>query len=282
MLPRSSCLTGISPCFLAFAALIALTTTSVHAQWTHRYPKVDGYSHHVYLEGYELPILTTGPIDAAPSPDGRHIAFASRGWIWIMDEETRVARQLTQGPDVDSRPAWHPSGEQLAMVRDNGSDTRIEIIDVASGTLMRTLDTPAIDLDPAFASGGQLLFYTSGEAGTLDVWSLDLTSGESLQETNVPGIEMKPQPLADGRFMVLSKRGIDRVVVLSEGESTQTIVSETNCFDGAPRTVARRADHCAQLAYARWLGASTLQHRVSCGSCHARQWRFATHSRMEY
>ena len=34
------------------------------AQWTNRYPKVAGYGHHVYLEGYELPLLTNGPIDA--------------------------------------------------------------------------------------------------------------------------------------------------------------------------------------------------------------------------
>lgn len=50
--------------------LSAFLAAPLHAQWTHRYPKVEGYSHHVYLEGFELPILTAGPMDPAPSPDG--------------------------------------------------------------------------------------------------------------------------------------------------------------------------------------------------------------------
>ena len=53
---------------LTFATLII--GTPVTAQWTNRYPKVDGLNHHVYLEGYELPTLTIGPIDPAPSPAG--------------------------------------------------------------------------------------------------------------------------------------------------------------------------------------------------------------------
>ena len=77
-------LTGLSLGLLAAPAPLS-------GQWTHRYPKVDGYNHHVYLEGYELPMLTNGPIDPAPSPDGTRLAFSSRGWIWVMDLETRNA-----------------------------------------------------------------------------------------------------------------------------------------------------------------------------------------------
>ena len=96
-----------------------------------------------------------------------------------MDLATGTARQLTSGRDVDSRPAWHPSGDRLALVRDNDHDTRIVVVDAASGTDVRTVDTPAIDLDPAFSPDGGTLYYTSGQAGTLDVWALDLVSGES-------------------------------------------------------------------------------------------------------
>ena len=64
---------------------LALVSSSVRAQWTHRYPMLAGMGHHVYLEGYELPTLTSGPIDPAPAPDGSRIAFASRGWIWLFD-----------------------------------------------------------------------------------------------------------------------------------------------------------------------------------------------------
>ena len=210
----------------AVSATLTLLPEAASGQWTNRYPHVQGYGHHVYLEGYELPVLTNGPIDPAPSPDGERIAFSARGWIWVMDLATGTARQLTQGRDMDSRPAWHPSGGRLALVRDNDRDTRIVVVDAASGDDIRTVDTPAIDLDPAFSPDGGTLFYTSGRAGTLDVWALDLESGESRALTGEPGIEMKPQPRADGSFVVLAKRGGDRVEVRSaDGGETRTLVA---------------------------------------------------------
>ena len=66
---------------LASLALLLATAPPSTAQWTNRYPKVEGYRHHVYLEGFELPILSSGPMDPAPSPDGKVIAFSARGWL---------------------------------------------------------------------------------------------------------------------------------------------------------------------------------------------------------
>ena len=53
---------------LAIAAVLLPIVAS--PQWTNHYPKVDGFGHHVYLEGYELPVLTTGPMDPAPITSG--------------------------------------------------------------------------------------------------------------------------------------------------------------------------------------------------------------------
>ena len=155
--------------FLLFAALIVVPSTG-SAQWTNRYPNVRGYSHHVYLEGYELPVLTAGPIDPAPSPDGTELAFSSRGWLWILDLGTGEARRVTNGGDLDSRPAWSPDGTRIAFVRDNGSNTSIVVLDLASGNEETIVDTPALDLDPAFGSS-TLLYYASAEAGDIDLWS---------------------------------------------------------------------------------------------------------------
>ena len=203
---------------LTFAvAAILLIPDSGAGQWRNRYPQVLGYGHHVYLEGYELPLLTNGPIDPAPSPDGHQVAFAARGWIWLLELDTGTARRFTTGPGMDSRPAWHPSGDRLAFVRDNDHDTRIVIVDAASGDEIRTIDTPALDLDPAFSPGGDTLYYTSGQAGTLDVWALDLATGESAPVTSEFGIELKPQPLGQGALLLLAKRGGDRVELRSPG-----------------------------------------------------------------
>lgn len=93
------------------------------AQWTHRYPKVAGLNHHVYLEGFELPVLNPGPSDPAPSPDGSSIALSARGYLWIYDESSGRARRLTRGRDLDFRPRWSPDGRSLVFVRDRGDET---------------------------------------------------------------------------------------------------------------------------------------------------------------
>ena len=95
-----------------FVLAVALTfyALPVEAQWTNRYQQLDGYRHHVYLEGFELPTMNAGPTAPAVSPDGTEVAFSARGWIWILDLESGRARRLTDGAEMDFRPAWSPAG----------------------------------------------------------------------------------------------------------------------------------------------------------------------------
>ena len=194
----------------AVGAALALILISVPAgaQWTNRYPKVDGYGHHVYLEGYELPTLSTGVMDPAPAPDGRHLAFSSRGWIWILDLESGVARRLTRGEHMDFRPEWSPDGRHIALVRDTGAETSVVVVDAGDGSVLRTLDSPAIDLDPVFSADGSTLYYSSAREGTPDLWAVDLSSGAERRITEERGVQRLPQPHPDGEHLLyLSKAG---------------------------------------------------------------------------
>ncbi|MDH3735102.1 MAG: LpqB family beta-propeller domain-containing protein, partial [Gemmatimonadota bacterium] len=218
------------PHVAAFALLIVSLTTaaSVEGQWTNRYPKLQGYSHHVYLEGYELPALTNGPIDPAVSPDGRSIAFSSRGWIWVMGLETGHAVRVTSGRDMDSRPTWSPDGTTLAFVRDNDHETAIVVIDADTGAERLVIDSPALELDPAFSADGAELYFSSGREGTLDLWVHDLTEGIVRRVTDAPGIELRPQPGGD-QLVYLAKQGGDRIVrrtVAADGTEVETALQQ--------------------------------------------------------
>ena len=208
----------------AVAACALLTPTLVHAQWTNRYPRVAGFSHHVYLEGYELPLLTNGPMDPAPSPDGRRVAFASRGWLWMLDVGTGVATRLTSGAGMDSRPRFSPDGQRLAFVRDDGRNLSIQLLDLASHAESAIVTDSAIVLDPAFAPDGTSLYYSSGIAGDLDLWRIDLATRVRTRLTDTPGsLELEPLPTPDGLSVIyLAKTRVGGDLVrrrlLSSGE----------------------------------------------------------------
>ena len=113
---------------MLLAMSIAVLPGTALAQWERQYPKVEGFGHQLYLEQEHLPILSSGPVYPAPSPDGTAIAFAHQGWLWLLDLESGVARRLTNGSGIDSRPRWSPDGQSIAFVRDTGSDTGIIVI----------------------------------------------------------------------------------------------------------------------------------------------------------
>lgn len=198
------------------------------AQWSNRYPKVAGYSHHVYLEGYEMPALGAGPTDPAASPDGKWLAFSARGWLWLLDPQTGEARRITRGAGMDSRPAWSPDGQKIAFVRDTGKDTSLVQIEVAGGSEKVLVDTPAIDLDPAYSRDGRSLFYSSGEAGDLDLWRIDLATGARTRLTEDEGLELRPLPLpGDSQVIYVGKgQGSDRLAVLSLPDKQRRVLAE--------------------------------------------------------
>lgn len=195
---------------------IVMTAGSSSAQWNHRYPKCSDFNHHVYLEQHELPILAHGPTDPAPSPDGRSVAFAARGWLWRLDLETHVATRLTSGPGADARPRWSPDATRLAFVRDDGRDTAIVVLELESGR-ESTIDTPTLELDPEFSADGEYLDYTSGVGDGLSLWRRHLASGVDVRVTDLPQVERNARRLAGGTGIVyLHGDGAHRVLRLRD------------------------------------------------------------------
>jgi TolB protein len=209
---------------LSVSGVAASAPGVLGAQWKNRYPKLVGSNHHVYVEGYELPIVNAGVSDPAESPDGRTIAIASRGWLWLLDRSTGDAKRLTHGGRMDSRPAWSPDGRSLAFVRDDGNTLAVMVRDLATGA-EREIER-GFALDPAFAADGRSLFYSSSTAGGLDLWRIDLASGQKTRVTTDPGMELRSQPDRGGQQLVyLSKApGTDQIRLRSLADGKETVL----------------------------------------------------------
>ena len=189
--------------YTALGVFILITVSSVFPQWTNRYPKVSGMSHHVYLEGYVLPTLSVGPMGSALSPNEKIVAFSSHGWIWLYENKTKTAKRLTRGGGMDFRPTWSPDGSSLAFVRDDGSDTWIVILDLITKQEM-VINTPALELDPVFSGDGNYLYFASARSGTLDIWRHNFQSSLDSIIIEKPGSQFRPQPHPDGESLVYS------------------------------------------------------------------------------
>lgn len=219
--------------FLLSTVVFLLFSNALEAQWNHRFPAVDGFNHQVYLEGFDLPIMNAGPTDPAPSPDGQRLAFAAKGWIWVMDLDSGQARRITSSGEVDSRPEWSPDGEEIVFNRDHGRRLSIVSINLESGLESTLIDVDAINLDPVFSPDGKFVYYSSARGGHFHLWRVELDSLDSEQLTAAGPtqrrlLKRRPQILTDSeRILYLRKQGTsDSIEILDVQSQVSTRLIE--------------------------------------------------------
>ncbi|TBN05491.1 hypothetical protein EYD45_04225 [Hyunsoonleella flava] len=218
-----------------FATLTLFCLHSVSAQWSNRYPKVDGFGHHVYLEGYELPVMNSGATDPAPSPTKNEVAFSAKGWLWLLDLNTKVATRITSSGAMDFKPNWSPDGKSIVFVRDTGLDTKIMLLNLAENIETVLVDTKALDLDPIFSSDGTSVYYASADKGSLDIWNIDLTSKTKTVLTSSGNLERLPIPINTEYMIYLKKMGFsyDSIELVNLDEDKSTALAEENFMSQA-------------------------------------------------
>jgi TolB protein len=192
--------------------ILLITSNIAFAQWNNHYPKLTDFGHHTYLEQHELPIHTFGITDPAPSPDNKRIAIASKGWIWLFDIESGLAKRITSEAAVDSRPRWSPDGKQLAFVRDLGNDTAVVVKHLATGEEL-IVNSDAIELDPEFSADDRFLFYTSGKSGSLELYKRNIASTLEQKITSLRQVVRNTRRVAkDQGIVYLHGLGAQRVL----------------------------------------------------------------------
>lgn len=143
------------------------------------------------IDGGEPALLLGGAGDdsvPAWSPDGRRIAFISRGRdrgdddeIYVLERDGTGLRQLTDNEYLDEFPAWSPDGSQLAFTSARTGTRQIWIMD-ADGGNERALTTRGGG-DPAWSPDGSQLAFFSDREGSRDLYLIDL--GENAEEGTI-------------------------------------------------------------------------------------------------
>lgn len=118
---------------------------------------------------------TTQFSDLALSPDGRKIAFVSRGEIFAAGaRDGGDAVRVTSTAALESSPVWAPDSRRLAYVSTREGEPRIYLYDFATST-ERALTAGAGDRGPAFSPDGKKLAFVRGsrELRVIDVDAKD-------------------------------------------------------------------------------------------------------------
>jgi Tol biopolymer transport system component len=222
-----------------------------------RTPTVIGLNGFEVLDGF----------DAHPcgawAPDGRWVAFAGTGEVWVVDTQTGAIRLL---PDL--RPSdleWRPGTDELAIAGDMGTNRRaptlstpVTIYSVSTGELRQLGAVEAAHI--TWSPDGTTLAYTGGEADAGELWLVDGDGTNEgllvadLGEAN-HGIGPVWSPTGDRiayqRTCCGSAEGHE-VVLVNVADGTETVIKPPKA-DGVwyPFTVTWSPDGTT-LLYAAW------------------------------
>jgi hypothetical protein len=239
-----------------------------------------------------------GDFDVSPvlSPDGRRVAFYTQRGVfeidlYVADAVTgRVVRKLTS-PNrdlhfdalnfINSAGAWSPDGRKLAVPVFKEGRNEINIYDVASGHVDRTIRLEAATgiNDVAWGPGGQMI-VAGQHGGIVDLFLYDLRSGHADQLTHSRYAKLQPTWSPDGRFIAFatdSGPGTDfttlayapmRIAVMDMATRTTRLVP---LFAGAKHISPQFSPDGTQLYFVSDRGGFDDIYRVTLATGDARQ-----------
>lgn len=205
-----------------------------------------------------LRLLRAGARGAAPSPDGRRIAFITldQAQIWIMDIDGKNARTIVSGPGSDTFPfvCWSPKGRLLDFQRrhpapdhdpeswygDRYNRRSYESVDIATGRILSRVRDIWID-SASFLPNGQLLFLREDSGGSdeleqICVVATDPRTGAFLEaphtiahpvtepQTHVYGMSTS----SNGKLILYLKRSDQNAVFVGDFDASRPRIFNTH------------------------------------------------------
>jgi Tol biopolymer transport system component/imidazolonepropionase-like amidohydrolase len=184
-----------------------------------------------------------GIVHPAASPDGRRIAFAALGDLWLMPVDGTPSR-LTTDPALDTAPAWSPDGTSIAYSSDRSGGMNIWIRDLQSGADRQITRLTVAATLPAWSPDAARIAFVDAD-GQLQV--VDVKSGAVRKihdHLNEPG---RPSWSPDGSAVIVSSL---KVYSTRFREGTNQVLrvpidgSGDRWFDPAPhKSIGMREDY---------------------------------------
>ena len=108
--------------------------------------------------------LATQIRDAAPSPDGKKLAFTVLDRLYIMDYPKGTARRLTNHNFTEAQPAWSRDGKSIVFITWTPQGGQIYKVAATGGPVQQMTKAPAIYQNPAFDNTGNRIVFLRSQA----------------------------------------------------------------------------------------------------------------------
>lgn len=128
----------------------------------------------------QAPRRAMGIVGPALSPDGKTIAFAALGDIYVMPMGGKP-RNLTRDAAYDTDPAWSPDGSQLVYASDKGGGLlQLWLRNMETGSERQLTHLATQPITPAFSPDGKRIAFldVDGMWRRASVAVVDVASGE--------------------------------------------------------------------------------------------------------
>ena len=178
--------------------------------------------------------LTNDPAsDASPvwSPDGRHIAFASKRdgnvEIYVMDSDGNNPRRLTNDPASDASPVWSPDGRHIAFASKRDGNFEIYVMDSDGNNPRRLTNDPASDTFPVWSPDGRHIAFAS-KRDDFEIYVMDSDGNNPRNLTNDPASDTFPVWSPDGRhiaFTSVRDGNVEIYVMGSDGSNPRNLTN---------------------------------------------------------
>jgi Tol biopolymer transport system component/imidazolonepropionase-like amidohydrolase len=129
------------------------------------------------------PRSAVGVVGPAVSPDGRQVAFAALGDLYLM-AVGGAPRNLTNDAFLDAEPAWSPDGRYLAWSTDRGGALLdLWVRDMVTGQERRLTDLPTSEMGAAWSPDGTRIAFldVDGIWRRANVSVVDVATGKVTQ-----------------------------------------------------------------------------------------------------
>jgi Tol biopolymer transport system component len=135
------------------------------------------------------------------SPDGRWIAFDSRGEIYVISATGGTPRNGTNAPSFEGMPSWSRDGRWIYSDSDRSGKRDIWKIPAAGGPAVQVTHDGAFE---GFESPDGKLFYFMKGRGIYGLWSVPVEGGaeQPVPELNKAGYWRSWGVLKDGIYFI--------------------------------------------------------------------------------